>query len=154
MKVRPLALCGAVAAVAALVTLAVALVPDLRFGYRDPSVRVAIETAATLIALVVAYIFIGRYLRSHRLDHLGVAVGLFTLALSNACTTVNVAVGPWEQLRDFAWGSSLAESSCSASQRSSRRPPSCARAARWWPRRSAPSCSPRRSPSRSTRSSR
>lgn len=108
MKVRPLALCGAVAAIAALVTLAVALVPDLRFAYRDPSVRVAIETAATLIALVVAYIFIGRYLRSHRLDHLGAAVGLFTLALSNACTTVNVALGPWEQLRDFAWGSSLA----------------------------------------------
>ena len=108
MKVRPLALCGAVAAIAALVTLAVALVPDLRFGYRDPAVRVAIETAATLIALVVAYIFIGRYLRSHRLDHLGAAVGLFTLALSNACTTVNVALGPWEQLRDFAWGSSLA----------------------------------------------
>jgi signal transduction histidine kinase len=108
MTVRPRTLCGVVALVAALVTLAVVLIPDLRFAYRDASLRVSIETAAALIALVVAYIFIGRYLRSHRLDHLGVAVGLVTLAASNAFTTANVALGPWTSIGYLGAGTSLA----------------------------------------------
>ena len=108
VAVRPRTLCGVVALVAGLATLAIATLPDLRWAYRAPSLRVAIETTAVLIAVVVAYIFIGRFLRSRRLDHLGVAAGLLTLAASSALSAVNVAAGPWEPMRELAWGASLA----------------------------------------------
>jgi signal transduction histidine kinase len=65
------------------ITLIVILVPGIRFAYRAPSLHVALETAAALIALLTAYLVFGRLMASERLDALVLLSGLVVLALSN-----------------------------------------------------------------------
>jgi signal transduction histidine kinase len=66
---------------AALATLITAL-PFARFAYRSPGLHIAVETAAGLIAVLVAYLFYGRYRSSGRLTDLLLvsALGLFAFA--------------------------------------------------------------------------
>jgi signal transduction histidine kinase len=84
----------AVALLAAAATVLVLAVPQLRFAYDAPSLRVALETAAAVIALVAAYLVLGRFLRGRRLDSLLLAAALGTLALSNLVVAVLLAVRP------------------------------------------------------------
>jgi signal transduction histidine kinase len=82
VTVRARTLTLAVAAASAAATLLIELSP-LSFAYRGPLVKVALETAAALIALLAAYLVLGRLRRSARLDHLVLTCALGILAASN-----------------------------------------------------------------------
>ena len=70
------------AAAAAAATVAFALT-NLASGYRAPSVHVAQETAAAVVALLAAFLVFGRLQREGRLSDLLLACGLGVLAVSN-----------------------------------------------------------------------
>ena len=98
---RPRFLVGAAASAAALFTVAASIVPAVDPPYRSPVTHVAIETAATLIAAIVAVIFIGRFQRRRARTDLMLAGALLLLALTNLLfSTVpalaEVRPGPFE----------------------------------------------------------
>ena len=64
-------------------TLAVIAVPALHIAYRSATLHAALETAASLIAILAAFLIVGRVRRSTRLDELLLASGLSVLALSS-----------------------------------------------------------------------
>ncbi|MEP6811852.1 MAG: histidine kinase [Actinomycetota bacterium] len=66
-------------------TIAVTVVPGIQFAYRRPVLRVGLETAEALVALLIAYLVVGRLRRSRSLDDLVLAVALGTLAVGNLC---------------------------------------------------------------------
>lgn len=66
-----------------LATAVIITVPSLHFVYRSPSLHVAIETAATFIGFVAAYLFAGRARRTGALDDVLLVAGLTTLATTN-----------------------------------------------------------------------
>jgi signal transduction histidine kinase len=78
------------AAAGAAVTL-VSLLPVTSAAYRSPTLHVAIETAATLIALLAALLLMGRFLRAPVLPDLLLAGSLLLLALTN----LFYSVVPW-----------------------------------------------------------
>jgi signal transduction histidine kinase len=65
-------------------TAVVALVPGFRVAYTAPTLKISLETAATLIATLVGYLVVGRYRMSHGGDRALVAFGMFLLAASDA----------------------------------------------------------------------
>jgi signal transduction histidine kinase len=71
------------AAAAAAATLVVVVVPDIHFAYRAPSLHVALETTAALVALLAAYLVLGRFWSSGRLDHVLLAGALALIASTN-----------------------------------------------------------------------
>ena len=73
-----------------LVTLA-SLVPLDSVAYHSNTLHVAIETAATFVALLCALLLFGRFLRSPTRWELVVAASLLLLAVTNLC----FAVVPW-----------------------------------------------------------
>jgi signal transduction histidine kinase len=81
------------AVLATAVILTVVFSADLRFGYEAPALRVALETAATLIAVLAASIVLGRFLRTRRLDMLVLVGALLLLGLSNLLLMLVIAVG-------------------------------------------------------------
>jgi signal transduction histidine kinase len=84
IAIRPLRLTFvSVAVFSGAITLAVATVPGLYFAYRRPPVHIALETAASLIALLAAFLVFGRVQRSARLDEVVLASALGLLALTN-----------------------------------------------------------------------
>ncbi len=90
---------------AALVTAAVIGLPFLRFAYRAPTLHVALETAAALVALVVAYLVRGRYQASGSLQELLLATGLGLVAVTNLLLAVlppAFALADVEELRRWA----------------------------------------------------
>ncbi len=72
----------AFAAVAAGLTLIVSVVPSA-LAYRAPEGHVAIETAAALVSLLVAFIMLGRFLRSAQMVDLILAAALGVIGVSN-----------------------------------------------------------------------
>ena len=72
-----------VAATGLAVTAVVAILPSLHFAYRQPRLHVAVESAASVIALVVAFLVFGRVRRTRRSDELALACSLALLALVN-----------------------------------------------------------------------
>jgi signal transduction histidine kinase len=74
---------GSIVALATAATVAVAAGPRLDFAYENPSLHVAIETAAALIGSVAAYLALGRFRRRGRLRDLVLFVALVVLATSN-----------------------------------------------------------------------
>ena len=77
------ALAIVVAAVSAVTTAVVALDPDLRFASGQPELEVGLETAASLIALLAAFLAFGRLRRRGRLTDFVLACALEVIALSN-----------------------------------------------------------------------
>jgi signal transduction histidine kinase len=81
-------------------TALVALVPPFRFAYTAPTLKVSLETAAALIALLVGYLVVGRYRVSHGGERALVAYGMFLLAAADALILclphlfVRGAIGP------------------------------------------------------------
>src|SRR5260221_6956443 len=71
------------AAISGVATLGVALLPQLHFAYRQPPLHVALETAASLIALLAGFLVFGRLRREGRLNDLVLACALAVLALLN-----------------------------------------------------------------------
>ena len=73
-----------VAAVASgIVTALVVLDPGLRFAFGQPRLQVALETAASLIALLAAFLAFGRLRRRGRRTDFALACALGVIALSN-----------------------------------------------------------------------
>jgi signal transduction histidine kinase len=64
-------------------TALVASVPSLDFAYRNGDVHVAIETVATGVALLVAFLLYGRLRQSGSRSDLALIAGLLLLSLSN-----------------------------------------------------------------------
>jgi signal transduction histidine kinase len=64
-------------------TALIASVPSLDFAYRNGDVHVAIETAASGVALLVAFLLYGRLRQAGSRTDLALIVGLFLLSLSN-----------------------------------------------------------------------
>ena len=82
MRRLPLTM-AAVAGVGLAVTLLVALSSPLQFAYRQPALHVALETTAAGVALVAAYLVVGRFKRRRRFDDLILAQALVLFALTN-----------------------------------------------------------------------
>ena len=62
------------------VTVLFTLLPGLDFAYQQPALRSGLETAETLVALLAAYLLIGRLRRTQSLADLVATVALITLA--------------------------------------------------------------------------
>ena len=71
------------AAVGTALTLLVSVLPFVDFAYRGEGTHVAIETAASIIALLAAIIVMGRFVRSHARSDLLLSGALLLLAASN-----------------------------------------------------------------------
>jgi signal transduction histidine kinase len=89
LKERPIgsmwALIAGTAAGAGLVMLLISIVPSVDFAYRSRPLHVAIETAASIIGLVAAYLLLGRYRRSASLRDLLLVGAFVLLAATNLC---------------------------------------------------------------------
>jgi signal transduction histidine kinase len=81
----------AAADVAGILTTVVILVPSLHYAYRSASLHATLDTAAGMVALLAAYLVLGRYRRSHLRDDLVLVAGLAALAVSNFV----FAAAPW-----------------------------------------------------------
>jgi signal transduction histidine kinase len=105
----------AVSAVSAAVTLTAALLPQLDFVYHRPSLHVALETAAPLIALLAGFLVFGRFLRRARLAELTLTCSLGALALSELAFVTGPALvehvsqdlSVWAALAGRAFGAAL-----------------------------------------------
>jgi len=73
-------------------TLAVPVLPPLRFAYLAPELRVALETGAALIGMLAAVIVVRGWHDGTRLDRLAIAAGLATMALTSAALTGMLAL--------------------------------------------------------------
>ncbi len=69
------------AVIAGATTVAVAQLPQLHFAYRQPLLHVALETAASLVALLAGFLVFGRLRRDGRLNELLLVCALALLAL-------------------------------------------------------------------------
>ena len=78
------------AALGAAVTAVIMGTPLLLYGYRSPSAHLVLETANSSIALLVAYLFYGRFRRSRRVQDLLLLQGLILLAVAGLGLTVVV----------------------------------------------------------------
>ena len=67
------------------VALAIAVLPELQFTYPGASLHVAVETAASLIALLAGFLVFGRLQRRGGLNDLLLATALAVFALLNLC---------------------------------------------------------------------
>jgi signal transduction histidine kinase len=83
IELRPRTLVLASAIAGGVATLGITVLPFVEFAYRSPRLHVAIETAATLIALLAASLVLGRFRRSGSLSDLLLAGALLVLALAN-----------------------------------------------------------------------
>ena len=83
MKLRAKTLTLAVCGFAALATLAVIVVPGVRFAYFNPRLHIAIDTADAVVALLVAFLLFGRFTRSHLLRDLLLTEALLVFGLGN-----------------------------------------------------------------------
>lgn len=94
---------AAAAAVAALVTLAVALEPSLRFAFESPELRAVLEATQALIAAIAAYLVYGRVRRYGRRNDLLV---VYTLTLSAVTNLFFIALpdGGASALTFQTWG--------------------------------------------------
>jgi signal transduction histidine kinase len=73
-------------------TVAVAVLPELKFAYRGDETHVAIETAAFLVPALAALLFAGRAVRAQSSTDLLLACSLCVLAATNLCFSVIPAV--------------------------------------------------------------
>src|SRR5260370_29071572 len=80
------------AAISGVATLGVALLPQLHFAYRQPPLHVALETAASLIALLAGFLVFGRLRREGRLNDLVLACALELLAMLDLFFLTNPAL--------------------------------------------------------------
>jgi signal transduction histidine kinase len=81
---------------AALATLVISVLPSVDFAYSSRSLHVAIETAASIIGLLAAYLVLGRFRRSASLRDLLLVGAFLLLAATNLCfsTLPSLSGGP------------------------------------------------------------
>jgi signal transduction histidine kinase len=113
-------LIAAVAAAATAITLLVGVAPFLHFAYRSAATHVFIDTAATVIALLVAILLAQRYRRSALAGDLLLVAALGVLATANLLLSVVptlAATGPaalssWALLGSRLLGAALLAAAC------------------------------------------
>ena len=91
-RTSPSVLAAGVLVLGAVVTGCVILIPQVRFGYRSAGGHIAVETAAVLIALLVAMLALGRFRRNAELADLLLTATFMLLALVNLVFTAIPAV--------------------------------------------------------------
>ena len=77
---------------AAMLTLLVSVLGVIHFAYRSPSLHVAVETAAALIALLAAQLVYGRFRRSLDRRDLLLTAALMLFAGANLCFSALPAI--------------------------------------------------------------
>jgi signal transduction histidine kinase len=102
VSVRPRKL-FACAVFCGLATAAIAFFPSLRFAYNNGALKIALETTATLGALVASFLLLGRVQRTRLLDELVLACGLTILAVSNSFFAILASVLAPESNRLVMW---------------------------------------------------
>lgn len=132
VRLRPSHLTFVAAGAAAAVTFAVAVTPFLDFAYRRPSLHVALETASGLVAVLAAYLVLGRFRERPRLSDLtlGAALGLFAAAalllsalpLALSAEAARSGFSTWAPLLTRLLGALLFAVSAFAPDRAPRRP--------------------------------
>jgi signal transduction histidine kinase len=80
------------AAVAAAVTLLVTVLPFVHFAYRRPSVHLALDTLASFVALLAAFLIFGRFRQSGALSDGVLACSLTIFGFTNLLFSVLPAV--------------------------------------------------------------
>jgi signal transduction histidine kinase len=98
--VAPVAMLGA--ALLAL-TAVITFTTRIHFAYISPEGHIALETAASVIALLAAYLAFARFHQSSALDDLALATGLTLLAVSNLMFAVLPALGTGFPARHWSW---------------------------------------------------
>ena len=83
------------AAAAAGVSLAVVAVPWLRMSVEAPSLRVALETGGSLLAVTTVGLLLRQCGLRSRADHLWLTAGLVILALTSLTVALLVVAGGW-----------------------------------------------------------
>ena len=102
-------------------TTLVMVLPFVHFAYKSAPLHATIETACGLIALLAAFLVLGRFQRTARSDDLAIALSLGLLACGNF---VFMAM-PWallskESMRFSTWVSLILARSTGSKQRLSR----------------------------------
>ena len=85
------------AVAALLLTAAAVLLPFLHLAYEAPVLHVVLETAEAMVALLVAYLLYGRYLRRGRARTLLVTYALVLVAVANLLLTALPEALPLER---------------------------------------------------------
>ena len=97
------------AAGAAAVSLAVVAVPWLRMSVEAPSLRVALETGGSLLAVTTVVLLLRQCGVRSRADHLWLTAGLITLAAVALTVAGLIVAGVWSSdLARFSMGGNLA----------------------------------------------
>lgn len=81
-SMSPAVLTGAGWALGALVTALIVWTPYVVFGYRSPSIHLVLDTIDACVALLVAYLVYGRFVRSGTSQDLLLTQGLVLLAVA------------------------------------------------------------------------
>lgn len=98
-----------VVAAAVLLTSLVAFDTRLRFAYLNAELRIALETTAALVGLVVASLVVGRFRTTRSLGDLGVAIGIIVLAIASvAFAAVPRSIGGADPDAFATWASLIA----------------------------------------------
>jgi hypothetical protein len=135
-RLSPSAVALVVLGTAAALTMAVVLIPQVRFGYGAAGGHIAVETAAVVIALLVALLGLGRFRRGGELGDLLLTATFMLLALVNLVFTTIPAVVSDLPNDATTWGAVggrmvgaglLAAGAVAPSRGPGRRPPRCPR---------------------------
>jgi signal transduction histidine kinase len=100
----------ATAIVSAVATAALAVVPQLHLAYPWQAEDLALETAASVIALLACFLVFGRLRRLTRLNELMLACALAVLALSNLFLVTLPIVAGWAPDDLTVWAAPAARS--------------------------------------------
>ncbi|HXF97567.1 MAG TPA: hypothetical protein VNJ46_03025, partial [Gaiellaceae bacterium] len=80
----------------------VVAVPAVDFAYRRPTLHVALETSAFLIALLACFLVLGRFLRSGRASDLVLVCALAALSGANLVATAAAVAGSPSRFETWA----------------------------------------------------
>jgi signal transduction histidine kinase len=80
--------------VGAGVTAVTSLSPFVHFAYRSPSVHLVLETTAALVALLAAYLLLGRFRTSRRANDLALIYPLGLFAANNVFVSFVLLISP------------------------------------------------------------
>lgn len=127
---RPTVSAAVTAAAATVATIAVAVLPSTRFAYAKPPLHASLETLAAVADSLVAYLVLGRYARTRRLDALLLSVALSLLAAANFAFAAVPSIfldrpsrfWPWTSLAGHALAATLLAVAALAPSRPIRRP--------------------------------
>ena len=99
-----------IAIASALATVALALMPQLHLAYPWQAGNLAMQTAASMIALLTCFLVFGRLRRRTRLNELMLACALAVLALSNLFLVTLPIVAGWAPDDLTVWAAPTARS--------------------------------------------